>query len=331
MASNNPQNVDFDDRAEALSLLKTSLGSMELKTPIMIASGTFGYGNEYDRIEGFCMDAVAAIALKGITSKPRQGNPTPRIFETPCGMLNSIGLSNVGVEVLINEKLPALADKKAHVIVNVGGETPDDIIDAARALSYHKRLFSAIEINISCPNLQGTPIGQDFHATRRVVTVIRQMYRRNTVIVKLVPNLSLISEMAVVCEEAGADALTVANSFPGMAIDVFERKPILGANFGGLSGPAIKPLSLLLVHRVRRAVSLPIIASGGISCARDAVEFIIAGASAISVGTALFYDARVCSRINEGIVDFLFEDAKRRGLTCPLPLRDYIGTLTLNG
>ena len=323
--SERDQKVSIDPR----SLLATSLGKLELASPIIIASGTFGYGDEYLRVQGFRLDMVGAIVLKGVTVKPRAGNPAPRILETPAGMLNSIGLENIGVEALIEEKLPALQGIVPHVIVNVGGDTPEDVIDAAKALSYRQELFSAIEINVSCPNLDGRPIGEDADTTARVVTSIRKMYRR-PIIVKLVPDSASIAETARRCEMAGADALTVANTFPGMAIDVFTRRPMLGNNYGGLSGPAIKPLTLLLVHRVRKAVSIPIIASGGITCARDGIEFIIAGASAISVGTALFYDARVCSRIAEGIVDFLFEDARRRGLDQPRPLRDYVGTLVLN-
>ncbi len=310
-------------------LLRTRLSQLEMRSPIVIASGIFGYGDEYLRVKGFSLDAVGAIALKGVTVKPRTGNPPPRILETSSGMLNSIGLENVGVEALVAEKLPALRELGTHIIVNVGGDRPEDVIDAAKALSYYQDTFSAIEINISCPNLDGSPIGENRNTTARVVTSVRKMYRI-PVIVKLVPNAASIAGFARVCEKAGADALTVANSFPGMAIDVFTRRPMLGANFGGLSGPAIKPLSLLLVHLVYQAVSIPIIASGGIACARDAVEFIIAGASAISVGTALFYDAHVCTRIAEGIVDYLIEDASRNALDHPRPLSDYVGTLALN-
>jgi len=311
-------------------LLAIQIGRLKMTSPIVIASGVFGYGVEYNRVKGFSLDAVGAIALKGVTIKPRAGNPAPRIIETSAGMLNSIGLSNVGVKALIEEKLPALQDIDAHIIVNVGGDRPEDLIDAAKALSYYQDFFSAIEINISCPNLDGRPIAENASATSRVVSSIRKLYR-NLVIVKLMPNAASICKIADVCEKAGADALTIANTFPGMAIDVFTRRPMLGANFGGLSGPAIKPLALLLVHHVYQAVSIPIIASGGITCARDAVEFIIAGASAISVGTALFYDARVCTQITCGLLDFLKEDARRTGLDKPRPLKDYIGTLVLNG
>ncbi|HUT03811.1 MAG TPA: dihydroorotate dehydrogenase [bacterium] len=329
MTSEDRVERDQEATIDPRSLLKTSLGELELTSPIIIASGTFGYGDEYLQVKGFSLDMVGAIVLKGVTLKPKSGNPAPRILETSSGMLNSIGLENIGVEALIQEKLPALQGIDTHVIVNVGGDRPEDVIDAAKALSYRQELFSAIEINVSCPNLNGRPIGEDADTTARVVTSIRKMYRR-PIIVKLVPNAASIAETARRCEMAGADALTVANTFPGLAIDVFTRRPMLGNNFGGLSGPAIKPLSLLLVHRVQKAVSIPIIASGGIVCARDALEFTIAGASAISVGTALFYDARVCSRIAEGIVDFLFEDARRRRLDQPQPLRDYVGTLALN-
>jgi len=313
----------------AKELLKTRLSDLDLTSPIVIASGVFGYGDEYLRVKGFSLDAVGAIALKGVTVKPRAGNPPPRILETSAGMLNAIGLENVGVEALVREKLPALQELGVHIIVNAGGDRPEDVIDAARALSYHQHLFSAIEVNVSCPNLDGRPIGENRNATSRVVTSIRKMYRI-PIIVKLVPNAASIAEFARVCERAGADALTVANTFPGMAIDVFTRRPMLGNNYGGLSGPAIKPLALLLVHRVRQAVSIPIIASGGIVCARDAMEFIIAGASAISVGTALFYDAHACTRIADGLIDFLFEDARRNALPHPRPLSDYVGTLALN-
>ncbi|MBN1592352.1 MAG: dihydroorotate dehydrogenase [Candidatus Coatesbacteria bacterium] len=317
-------------RAQAKELLRLNLGKLSLKSPIVIASGTFGYGDEYLHVRGFSFDDIGAIALKGVTIRPRAGNPAPRIVETTGGMLNSIGLSNIGVNALIEEKLPMLQDLGTHIILNVGGDRPEDLIDAAKALSYYQNYFSAIEVNVSCPNLDGTPIGQNTGTTARVVTSIRKLYRI-PLIVKLVPNIASIVEVAGVCERAGADILTIANTFPGMAIDVFKRRPILGNNTGGLSGPAIKPLALLLVHRVYRAVSIPIIASGGITCARDAMEFIIAGASAISIGTALFYDANVCKRITEGLVDFLNEDAKMNGLEQPRPLKDYVGTLVLNG
>ncbi len=329
MALNSNSSITKNATIDPAQLLRAPLGRLEMRTPIIIASGVFGYGVEYLRVKGFSLDALGAIALKGVTIKPRAGNPPPRILETSSGMLNSIGLSNVGVKALIEEKLPELQDIGTHVIVNVGGDRPEDLIDAAKALSYYQDFFSAIEINISCPNLDGRPIGENMSTTSRVVSSIRQFYR-NLVIVKLVPNAASICEIADVCEKAGADALTIANTFPGMAIDVFTRRPMLGANFGGLSGPAIKPLALLLVHRVYHAVSIPVIASGGITCARDAVEFIVAGASAISVGTALFYDARVCTQISEGLLDFLQEDARRSGLDKPRPLRDYVGTLVLN-
>ena len=329
MTSNSDSAITTNAIIDPARLLGTPLGRIEMRIPIVIASGVFGYGDEYLRVKGFSLDAVGAIALKGVTIRPRAGNPAPRILETSSGMLNSIGLENVGVKALIEEKLPAIQDINTHVIVNVGGDRPEDLIDAARALSYYQDFFSAIEINISCPNLDGRPIGENPTATSRVVTSIRKMYRIS-VVVKLVPNAASICEIARVCEKAGADAITIANTFPGMAIDVFTRRPMLGNNFGGLSGPAIKPLALLLVHRVYRAVSIPIIASGGIACARDAVEFIIAGASAISVGTALFYDACVCTRIAEGLLDFLQEDARRGGSDKPRSLKDYVGTLVLN-
>jgi len=314
------------DRAE---LLGTRLAQLDMRSPIVIASGVFGYGDEYLRVKGFSLEVVGAIALKGVTVKPREGNPPPRILETSSGMLNSIGLENVGAYALVAEKLPALQELGTPIIVNVGGDRPEDVIDAAKALSYHQHLFSAIEVNISCPNLDGKPIGENRNTTSRVVTSVRKMYQI-PIIVKLVPNAASIADFARVCERAGADALTVANTFPGLAIDVFTRRPMLGANFGGLSGPAIKPLSLLLTHLVYQAVSIPIIASGGITCARDAVEFIIAGASGISVGTALFYDPLACTRIAEGIIDFLIEDARLRGLKHPRPLKEYVGTVALN-
>ncbi|MBN2208733.1 MAG: dihydroorotate dehydrogenase [Candidatus Coatesbacteria bacterium] len=319
----------MDAFSDPKHLLTTKLARLELRTPIVIASGVFGYGDEYLRVKGFSMDLIGAVTLKGVTVKPRRGNRPRRIYETSSGMLNAIGLENVGVKTLVEEKLPALTGLGPHIFVNAGGERPEDVIDTAKALSYNQHLFSAIEVNVSCPNLDGKPIGNDPVTTFRVVSAIRKMYRI-PIFVKLVPSAAAITDVARACEQAGADALTVANSFPGMAVDVFTRRPILGHNTGGLSGPAIKPLALLLVHRVRSTVMLPIIASGGIACARDAMEFIIAGATAVSIGTALFYDPRICATVAEGIVDFLFEDARRRGLSHPQPLRDYVGTLTLN-
>ena len=224
------------NKETAANLLTTRLGQLEMRNPIVIASGVFGYGDEYLRVRGFPLDAVGAVALKGVTVKPRTGNPPPRILETSSGMLNSIGLENVGAYALVAEKLPPLQELDTPIIVNVGGDRPEDVIDAAKALSYHQDMFSAIEVNISCPNLDGKPIGENRNTTSRVVTSIRKMYRI-PVIVKLVPNAASIADFAVVCERAGADALTVANTFPGMAIDVFTRRPMLGNNYGGLSGP----------------------------------------------------------------------------------------------
>jgi len=328
MQTSNGQSPGPND-GQTARLLRTPLGRLVLKTPILIASGVFGYGEEYLDVRGFSLDVVGGVVLKGVTLKPRIGNRPPRLFETPCGLLNSIGLENLGVEVLVREKLPALRDINTEVFVNVGGETAEEIIDAARELSRHQELFSALELNLSCPNISQRPVGEDAIVASRIVTAVKRMYAL-PVFAKLVPNPASIDEVARACEEAGVDGLTVANTLPAMAIDIWARRPLLGNNTGGLSGPAVKPLALFLVHRVRRATSIPIIASGGIASARDVMEFVIAGASACSVGTALFYDPGVCSKIAEGIVDFLFRDAKLKGLSSPRPVASYVGSLVLN-
>ena len=280
---------------------------LNFASPIVLLSGCVGFGEEYTRIEGFSNRDAGAIVLKGTTGKPRLGNPPHRVYETPAGMLNAIGLQNPGVEHVVASILPQLNFSETRFIANVCGSTIEEYVEVTRR--FDASPIDAIEINISCPNVKegGVAFGNYPDMSAQVVAACRRVTKK-PLITKLSPNQTDIRENARRCIEAGSDALAVINTVMGMAIDVRTRCPVIGNVQGGLSGPAIKPIALLKVHQVyevARPHGVPIIGQGGITGINDALEFIIAGASAIGIGTALFYDPMVCKTINEGITEYL--------------------------
>jgi len=277
-----------------------------LSNPVMAASGTFGYGTEYAEI--IDIQRLGAIISKGITLRPRQGNSQPRLVETAAGLLNSIGLENIGVEALIREKAPLWAEWQVPVIVNIAGESIEEYAELAGMLEGVEGI-SGIEVNISCPNVAAG--GMEFGVNPKMALAVTSAVRRRTsmpTIVKLTPNVTDIVEIAGAVVDAGADCLTIANTFKGMTIDTVKRRPVLGNISGGLSGPAIKPLALYLVYKVAQAVEVPIIGCGGIASANDVLEFIMAGASAVQVGTATFADPQTMLGILEGIENFIAKE-----------------------
>lgn len=300
--------------------LRVKIGALELKNPVLAASGTFGYGREFSSL--IDLDLLGGIVVKGISLKPREGNPPPRIVETPCGMLNAIGLANVGLESFLKEKLPWLQGLNTAVIVNIYGHTVEEYGAVAAGLNGVKGI-SAIEINISCPNVEqgGMAFGTDPDMSAKVTErVVKETDK--PVIVKLSPNVTDIRKIAVAAEDAGADALSLTNTLTGMAIDIEKRVPKLANISGGLSGPAIRPVSLFMVHQVVRAVKIPVIGVGGIVDYRDALEFLIAGARAIQIGTANFVNPRASLDIVEGLKMFCQEKKIER-------IEDLIGTLKI--
>jgi dihydroorotate dehydrogenase (NAD+) catalytic subunit len=274
-----------------------------LKNPVMTASGTFGYGTEYSDFVD--IQKLGAVVCKGTTLEPREGNPQPRLAETPAGLLNSIGLQNIGVEALIKEKAPMWATWQVPVIVNIAGESIDDYARLAARLDGVVGV-SGLEVNIGCPNVKsgGMEFGTDPRAAASVTRAVKKAGSL-PVIVKLTPNVTSIVEIAEAVADAGADALCLINTLRGMAIDVSARKPSLGNICGGLSGPAVKPVALHMVYQVAGRVNLPIVGCGGITSAQDALEFIMAGASAVEVGTAQFVNPRALLDVLEGIEDFM--------------------------
>jgi dihydroorotate dehydrogenase (NAD+) catalytic subunit len=289
--------------------LRFSFCGLEFASPIVLLSGCVGFGEEYTRIEGFSNRDAGAIVLKGTTGQPRLGNAPHRVYETPAGMLNAIGLQNPGVEQVVRTVLPQLDFAETRFIANVCGSTLEEYVEVTRR--FDASPIDAIEINISCPNIRegGVAFGNYPEMSAQVVAACRRVTRK-PLITKLSPNQTDIRENARRCIEAGSDALAVINTVMGMAIDVTTRSPVIGNVQGGLSGPAIKPIALLKVHQVYEVAAphrIPIIGQGGIVSATDALEFLIAGASAVGVGTALFYDPMACRRINEGIAAYLRE------------------------
>jgi dihydroorotate dehydrogenase (NAD+) catalytic subunit len=280
---------------------------LKFASPIVLLSGCVGFGEEYTRVQGFSNRDAGAIVLKGTTLEPRLGNPPHRIAETAMGMLNAIGLQNPGVDRVVNDILPALDFSETRFIANVCGSTIEDYREVTRR--FDDSPIDAIEINISCPNIKegGVSFGNYPEMSAQVVAACRSATGK-PIIAKLSPNQADIAENARRCIEAGADGLAVINTIAGMAIDVESRKPILGNLRGGLSGPAIKPIALLKVRQVYEVAGplrIPIIGQGGLTTAADALEFMIAGATAVGVGTALFYHPLVCKAINKGILDYL--------------------------
>ncbi len=297
--------MNTDDK----DLLATDFCGLRFDSPIVLLSGCVGFGEEYTRIKGFSNRDVGAVCLKGTTQDARLGNAPHRVCETPMGMINAIGLQNPGVEVVVSEILPSLDFSETRFIANVSGSTIDEYVEVTRR--FEDSAIDAIEINISCPNVKegGVAFGNDPDMSARVVAAVRAVTRK-PLITKLSPNQTDIADNARRCIEAGTDAFAVINTLMGMAIDIDSRTPIIGNNQGGLSGPAIKPVALLKVHQVYqicREHGIPIIGQGGINSAEDALEFLIAGASAIGIGTALFYDPLICPKINAGIAAYLRE------------------------
>ncbi|MDO8717052.1 MAG: dihydroorotate dehydrogenase [Dehalococcoidales bacterium] len=276
-----------------------------LANPVMTASGTFGYGTETADDHLFDIQQLGAIVCKGTTLEPREGNPQPRMVETASGLLNSIGLQNIGVEALIREKAPVWAKWQVPVIVNIAGKTIVDYVKLAERLDGIKGV-SGLEVNISCPNVKAG--GAEFGANPESAAAVTRAVRKATslpVIVKLTPNTGNIAKIAAAVAEAGADAVSLINTLQGMAIDTRRRRPVLGNITGGLSGPAVKPVALYMVYQVAGAVDIPVIGCGGIATAQDAIEFIMAGATAVQVGTAGFTNTRAPLDILEGIKEFM--------------------------
>lgn len=282
---------------------------MRFQTPVVLLSGCVGFGQEYTRVDGFSHQDIGAVCLKGTTLSARPGNPTHRVYETPSGMLNAIGLQNPGANKVVNDILPSLDFEETRFIANVSGSTIEEYTEVTRL--FDQSPIDAIEINISCPNVKegGVTFGNDPEMSARVVEACRSVTNK-PLITKLSPNQTNIAENAKRCIEAGSDAFSVINTLMGMAIDTKTRTPVIGNVQGGLSGPAIKPIALLKVHQVYqvcKAHNIPIIGQGGITTVNDALEFIIAGASAIGLGTGLFYDPLLSKKINAGIADYLDE------------------------
>ena len=292
--------------------LSVDLAGMGLANPIMTASGTSGYGPEY--AEFVDLKCLGAFVTKAVSVEPRKGNPPPRVVETPAGMLNAIGLANVGLERFIKEKEPYLREMGIPIIVNVVGHSPDEFVAVCRRLDEFDSI-AGLELNVSCPNVaDGLDFGTDRGRLEGLVATVRKVVRRAKLIVKLSPNVTDIAETARGAINGGADMLSVINTLQGMAIDVNTWKPILANVCGGLSGPAIKPVAIHMVHRVYREVArehgVPIIGMGGITDWRDAVEFFLAGASALAIGTALFVDPTTPVRICEGLTNYLHRQGK---------------------
>ncbi|MBN1902807.1 dihydroorotate dehydrogenase [Candidatus Sumerlaeota bacterium] len=283
--------------------LSVKLGRLTLKNPVTVASGAYGYGAEYLTL--YAPSLLGAVFLKGITPKPRAGNQPPRIVETPAGMLNAIGLQNVGIEGLLKDKLPALQGIEGCFIANIAGESIDEFVQIAEALENAPNL-SGIEVNVSCPNVRKG--GMAFGVSAKATEAITRAVRKSTslpIIVKLTPNVTDIREIARAAEAGGADAVSLINTLLGMAIDIEKRRPLLGNITGGLSGPAIRPVAVNMVWSVSRAIKIPVIGMGGVRTWEDAIEFFLAGASAISIGTAVFQDPLSPLKILDGIQKYL--------------------------
>jgi len=283
--------------------LSVKIGSLTLANPLIAASGCFGYGVEYAGIVD--LSQLGGVAVKGLFLTERQGHPPERIVETPAGMLNAIGLQGIGVHRFIKEKLPELRERRATVIVNICGSTLDEYVELSRILSDAEGV-AAIELNISCPNIKegGITFGCSLHGTFDVVSAVRKVTRL-PVIPKLTPNVTDVASFAKASEDAGADAVSLVNTFLAMAIDVETRRPKLSNVVGGLSGPAIRPIAVRMVYDCRRAVKIPVIGMGGIASSRDALEFMIAGATAVQVGTANFADPFIWTKLLDGIREYL--------------------------
>ncbi|HZK69779.1 MAG TPA: dihydroorotate dehydrogenase [Paludibacter sp.] len=283
--------------------LDIKIGKLQLKNPVMTASGTFGYGTEYS--DFMDISRIGGIIVKGTTLRDRQGNQYPRMAETPSGMLNAVGLQNKGVDYFINHIYPTLKDIDTNILVNLSGSTIEDYVEAADRLNELEKI-PGIELNISCPNVKegGMAFGTSCLSAAQVVREVRRVYK-NDMMVKLSPNVTDISEIALAVEAEGADSVSLINTLLGMAINAETRKPYLSTITGGLSGPAVKPVALRMVWQVANAVKIPVVGMGGIMNTADAIEFILAGASAIQIGTANFIDPTITGKVIDGIDDYL--------------------------
>jgi dihydroorotate dehydrogenase (NAD+) catalytic subunit len=302
--------------------LSVDIGKLRLKNPVMTASGTFGYGGEYE--EFVDPGALGAVVMKGISLRPMEGNPPPRICETACGMLNAIGLQNVGLKRFLKEKLPYIRKFDTKAIANILGNTPEEYVRLARALE--EAGLDAIEMNVSCPNVKkgGIAFCTDLKGLGRLIKRVRNAVRSAVLIVKLSPSAADIREPARVAEEAGADALSLINTIPGMAVDLRRRAPVLKNVTGGLSGPAIKPIALRMVWEASAAVKIPVIGMGGIMTAEDALEFMLAGATAVAVGTANFINPSAALDVLKGMEAYMRENGIK-------DINEIIGGLVLEG
>ena len=283
--------------------LNTNIGKLQLNNPVLTASGTFGYGEEF--ADFMDLSQLGGIIVKGTTLLPREGNDYPRMAETPSGMLNAVGLQNKGVDYFIEQIYPRIKDLKTAMIVNVSGSAIEDYVETSQKIDQLDNI-PAIELNISCPNVKegGMAFGTSCQSAESVVKAVREVYRK-TLIVKLSPNVTSIAEIAKAVESVGADSVSLINTLLGMAIDAEKQKPVLSTVTGGLSGPAVKPIALRMVWQVAKAVKIPIIGLGGIMNATDAIEFMLAGASAVQVGTANFIDPQIAVKIIDGINEYL--------------------------
>ena len=285
--------------------LSVKINDLQLKNPVMTASGTFGYGLEFaDFVD---LSQLGGVIVKGTTLQPREGNDYPRMAETAMGMLNCVGLQNKGVDHFCSHIYPLVKDIDTHFIVNVSGSSPEDYAECAARVDALERI-PAIELNISCPNVRqgGMAFGVTPKGAASVVKAVRERYHK-TLIVKLSPNVTDIADIARACESEGADSVSLINTLMGMAVDIERRRPMLSIGTGGLSGPAVKPVALRMVWQVAKAVSIPVVGLGGISCAEDAIEFLMVGATAIEVGTANFLDPTITVKIRDGIDNWLNE------------------------
>ena len=283
--------------------LSINVNGLSLKNPVLTASGTFGYGTEFqDFID---LERLGGFIVKGTTLKHREGNPYPRMAETPAGMLNAVGLQNKGVDYFIEHIYPTIKDIKSNILVNVSGSTVADYVTTAEKINALDHI-PAIELNISCPNVKegGMAFGTSCASASEVVTEVRKVYKKH-LMVKLSPNVTSIQEIALAAEASGADSVSLINTLMGMAINVKTRKPVLSTITGGLSGPCVKPVALRMVWQVAKAVKIPVVGLGGISCANDAIEFLLAGASAIQIGTANFIDPTISVKVVDGINEYL--------------------------
>ena len=302
------------------TVCEVTLCGITLRNPIIAASGTFGYGLEFEKLTDLA--EIGALVTKGLSKEPIEGNPAPRLWEAHGGMINSVGLQNVGVRAFVQDKLPQLRKLPVTVFANVFGYAPEDYLEVVRVLNDAEGV-SAYELNVSCPNTKhgGIFFSNDADALKALVTDVKRIASR-PIIVKLSPNVARIEPLALAAEESGADAVSLVNTFVSLAIDARTRRPRIGAGFGGLSGPAIKPIALRMVYQAAQAVSIPVIGMGGIASGEDAAEFLIAGATAVEVGTASFWNPGAAAKVAQELQEFLVEQRIE-------DVRELTGTLRL--